>query len=318
MEFGLHLGTRGPAAEPDSLLRIARRAEALGFLHLGLSDHVVVAAKVDTEYPYTKSGDWFAEDTGVCLEQVTTLGFVAAATTRLRLLSSVMVLPHRPPLLAAKMLATVDILSKGRLTVGAGVGWMAEELALLGAPPFKARGAAADEYIEAFRALWTERRPAYAGRFVAFDDLLFEPKPAQRPHPPIWVGGESPQARSRAGRLGDGWYPVGNNPAAPYDRAALYGAGLADVRAQAEQAGRDPAALDAALYAIWYSLGEPVAGRDGGRMPFTGEAAAIVDDIAAYAEQGLRHLVIGFESRDEQDCIERIEAFAERVMPGCG
>jgi probable F420-dependent oxidoreductase len=199
MEFGLHLGTRGPAASSDSLLRIARRAEELGFLHLGLSDHVVIAARVDTEYPYTKSGSWFAEDTGVCLEQVTTLGFVAAATTRLRLLSSVMVLPHRPALLAAKMLTTVDILSKGRLTVGAGVGWMAEELALLGAPPFKARGAASDEYIQAFRALWTERRPAFAGRFVAFDNLLFEPKPAQRPHPPIWVGGESAQARIRSG-----------------------------------------------------------------------------------------------------------------------
>jgi probable F420-dependent oxidoreductase len=314
VEFGLHLGTRGPAASPDSLLAIARRAEELGFLHLGLSDHVVIAATVDTEYPYTKSGAWFAEDTGVCLEQVTTLGFVAAATTRLRLLSSVMVLPHRPPLLAAKMLATVDVLSKGRLTVGAGVGWMAEELALLAAPPFKARGAASDEYIQAFRALWTERRPAFAGRFVTFDNLLFEPKPAQRPHPPIWVGGESAQARSRAGRLGDGWYPVGNNPAAPYDSAERYGAGLADVRAQAERAGRDPAALDAAFYAIWYRLGEAVPGRDGARLPFTGDAAAIVADIGAYAEKGLRHLVIGFESRDTQDCLDRIEAFADGVM----
>ena len=314
MKFGLHLGTRGPAASPDSLLRIARRAEELGFLHLGLSDHVVIAAKVDTEYPYTKSGSWFAEDTGVCLEQVTALGFIAAATTRLRLLSSVMVLPHRPALLAAKMLATVDILSKGRLTVGAGVGWMAEELALLAAPPFRSRGAASDEYLEAFRSLWTERRPSFAGRFVAFDNLLFEPKPVQRPHPPIWVGGESAQARSRAGRLGDGWYPVGNNPAAPYDSAARYGAGLADVHAQAERAGRDPAELDAALYAIWFRLGEDVQGRDGERLPFTGEAAAIVDDIAGYADKGLRHLVIGFESRDAQDCLDRIEAFADKVM----
>lgn len=314
MKFGLHLGTRGPAAEPDSLLRIARRAEALGFHHLGLSDHVAVAAKVDTTYPYTKSGSWFAEDTGVCLEQVTTLAFLAAGTERIRLLTSVLVLPHRHPVLAAKMLATVDVLSRGRLTVGAGVGWMAEEMALLGAPPFKARGAAADEYIEAFRALWTEPRPRYAGRFAAFDGLLFAPKPVQRPHPPIWVGGESPQARRRAGRLGDGWYPVGNNPAAPYDDPALYKAGLAEVRAVAERAGRDPAALDAALYAIWYRLGEPVAGRDGRRLPFTGPAEAIVEDVGRYAEAGLRHLVIGFESRDLQDCLDRIEAFADGVM----
>src|SRR3546814_19868860 len=99
MEFGLHLGTRGPAASPDTLVAIARRAEELGFLHLGLSDHVVIAATVATEYPYTKSGAWFAEDTGVCLEQVTTLGFAAARTPRLRLPSLIMVLPTRPALL---------------------------------------------------------------------------------------------------------------------------------------------------------------------------------------------------------------------------
>lgn len=314
MKFGLHLGTRGPAAEPDSLLRIARRAEALGFAHLGLSDHVAIAGAAGAEYPYTKSGAWFAQDTGVCLEQVTTLGFLAAATTKLRLLTSVMVLPHRPILLAAKMLATVDVLSKGRLTVGVGVGWMAGELALLGAPPYKARGAASDEYIEAFRALWTEARPAYAGRHVAFDGVLFAPEPVQRPHPPIWVGGESPQARRRAGRLGDGWYPVINNPAAPLDAPARYAAGLAEVRAQAETAGREGAVLDAALYAIWFRLGEAEKDHEGARRPFTGSAEAVAGDVAAYAEAGLKHLVIGFEARDEADALARIEAFADGVM----
>lgn len=311
MQFGLHLGTRGPAASPDSLLAIACRAEALGFAHLGLSDHVVIAAKVDSTYPYTQSGTWFAQDTGTCLEQVTTLGFVAAATQRIRLLTSILVLPHRQPLLAAKMLATVDVLSKGRLTVGVGAGWMAEELALLGAPPFPARGRASDEYIEAFRTLWAAERPTYAGRFVAFDRVLFAPKPVQRPHPPIWVGGETAPARRRAGRLGDGWYPVSNNPAAPYDTPELYGAGLAEVRAAAAAAGRDPAAIDAALFAIRHRVGAAEQSRDGGRLSFTGSVAAILDDIAAYREQGLRHLVIGAESNELAPTLDRIEAFAE-------
>ena len=317
MKFGLHLGTRGTGANPDALLTIARKAESLGFHHLGLSDHVVIAAQVDSVYPYTANGEWFAQDTGVCLEQLTTLAFLAAGTERIRLLSSVMVVPHRPPLLAAKMLTTVDILSKGRLTVGAGVGWMEEELALLGAPPFTERGRASDEYIEAFRVLWTAARPSYAGRHVAFDNVLFAPKPVQRPHPPIWIGGEGPPARRRAGRLGDGWYPVGNNPKAPFETADLYGAGLADVHAAAEKEGRDPAGIDAALFAIWYRLGEPMAAADGGRRPFTGSAAAIVDDIGAYRDRGLRHLVIGFESDDLQKSLDRIESFAEEVMARC-
>jgi len=313
MRFGLHLGTRGPAATPEGLMALALKAEAVGFHHLGLSDHVVIARQVDSFYPYTKTGKWFAHDTGVCLEQVTTLAFLAAQTTRIRLLSSVMVLPHRPPILAAKMLATADILSKGRLTVGVGVGWMAEELALLGAPAFKERGAASQEYIRAFRALWTEAAPVMAGRHARFAGLYFEPKPVQRPIP-IWVGGEGPQARRRAGRMGDGWYPVGNNPAAPFDTRALYAAGLADVRQAAEQAGRDPASLETGLLALWFRQGEGATGRDGKRLCFTGAAADILEDIETFAQAGLKHLVISFESDDLNRSLDRIEAFASEVM----
>ena len=239
MQFGLHLGLRGPAGQPGPLGRLARRAEAAGYGYLGVSDHVVIARNPGTTYPYTKDGRWFAEDTGECLEQVTTVGFLAAATERIRLLTSVMVLGHRPPMLAAKMLATADVLSGGRLTLGVGVGWLQEEFALLPhAPDFASRGAAANETLEAFRTLWTEPAPAYAGQHVAFDNLLFSPKPAQKPHPPIWVGGESPAARRRAGRLGDAWYPLGNHPRWRFDTPARYAAGLAQVRETAEAAGR--------------------------------------------------------------------------------
>ena len=310
MQFGLHLGLRGPAGQPDSLRRIARRAEAAGYGYLGVSDHVVIARNPGTTYPYTKDGRWFAEDTGECLEQVTTVGFLAAATERIRLLTSVMVLGHRPPMLAAKMLATADVLSGGRLTLGVGVGWLQEEFSLLPhAPDFASRGAAANETLEAFRTLWTDPAPAYAGEHVAFDNLLFSPKPAQKPHPPIWVGGESPAARRRAGRLGDAWYPLGNHPRWRFDTPARYAAGLAQVRETAEAAGRPPPA--GSLYAIWTMPGETVRNDEGNRRPFTGERTAIRDDLAAFGEAGLETLVTGYESPDEDTCTRRLETFAE-------
>jgi len=313
MKFGLHCGTRGAAMDPDGLLAIARAAEAAGFDHIGLSDHVVIGTDVESPYPYTKSGKWFAQDTGECLEQLTTLAFVAAGTAKIRLLTSVMVAPHRPALLTAKMLATVDHLSKGRLTVGVGAGWMEEEIGLLSASPFKARGKQTDEYIEAFRALWSDARPAYAGEHAAFDNLLFEPKPVQSPLP-IWIGGETRPARRRAGRMGDGWYPVANNPAAPYDSLDRYKAGLADMQAFAEAAGRDPSAIDTGLITVGYRVGEPDILEDGARRPFTGPSDAVLEDIQAFEAAGLRHVVIGFESNDLGRSLEAIAAFGEGVV----
>lgn len=223
MKFGLHFGSRGVAGDPDTLRVVVQKAEALGYEHFGMSDHVIVATEVESAYPYSKSGKFFAQDTGISLEQVTALSFVAACTSRIRLLTSVLVLPHRHPVLAAKMLATVDTLSKGRLTVGVGIGWMAEEIALLGGPPFAQRAQASDEYIVAFRELWTNDKPVQRGSYASFDKLLFAPKTPQEPHAPIWVGGEAKAARKRAGRLGNGWYPLAINPHFPFDTPAFYG-----------------------------------------------------------------------------------------------
>lgn len=314
MKFGVHFGSRGVAGDPDSLKTIAQTAERLGYDHFGMSDHVVIATDVHSAYPYSKTGRFYAQDTGITLEQVTALGFVAAATDRIRLLTSVLVLPHRHPVLAAKMLATVDVLSKGRLTVGVGVGWMAEEIALLGGPPFAERAKASDEYIAAFRELWTADHPAMYGTHAAFDNLLFAPKTAQVPHAPIWVGGETKGARRRAGRLGDGWYPVAANPRLPLDTPELYGAALADVRNEAEQAGRDPGAISAALLAIYSRVGEQQEGREGGRLAFTGSAEAIADDVGRFADRGLQHILIGGDGADLAGTIARLEQFASEVM----
>ncbi len=314
MDFGLHLGTRGAAAQPGGLRALAQKADALGFAYLGLSDHIIISRSIDSKYPYSESGDWPGVDTGACLDQLTCLTYAAAVTEKIRLLTSVMVIPHRPAVLTAKMLATADMLSNGRVTAGVGVGWMKEELALLSAPPFNRRGAASNEYIEAFRTLWTDKSPQYDGEFVSFNNVAFEPKPAQAGGPPIWIGGEGMAARKRTGRLGDGWYPVLRNPRHLMDTPERFAAALADVHKFAEEAGRDPGNIDTAMFAPNYTLGAA----DADRWAFTGTAEQIAEDVRAYEEAGLNHLLIGFEDNDLQRSLDTIEGFATNVMPLVG
>ena len=147
MQYGYHMSTRGVTDNPDAIVSIAQTCERLGFSYFGVNDHVIVTTAVDSTYPYSEDGSWAGAKAGTCLETVTVLSFVAASTERIRLLSSVLVVPHRPVVLAAKMLATIDVLSKGRLTIGAGVGWMREEMAVLGSPDYNRRGSASNEFI---------------------------------------------------------------------------------------------------------------------------------------------------------------------------
>ena len=191
-----------------------------------------------------------------------------------------MVIPHRPPILTAKMTKTIDVLSKGRLTVGVGVGWMEEEIQLLNGPAFKNRGAASDEYIEAFKNLWTEISPSFVGAHVKYSGLKFFPKPVQNPYPPLWIGGEARLARQRAGKLGDGWYPVGNNPKAPFDTPERYGQGLREAR-KCSALGRSTSDITAGLLAIWYKLGTSDETNTGARRAFTGSSKEIIRDVEA-------------------------------------
>jgi probable F420-dependent oxidoreductase len=314
MKFGLHFGSRGTAGQPDSLKAIAQKAEALGYEHFGMSDHVVVATDVDSAYPYSETGKFFAQDTGESLETITALSFVASATSSIRLLSSVLVLPHRQPVLSAKMLATLDVLSKGRMTVGVGIGWMAEEIALLGGPEFKHRAKASDETMQAFREMWTADKPSFQGEHVQVDKMLFAPKPQQAGGMPIWVGGEVKGALRRTGRYGDGWYPVAANPRIPLDTPETYKAALDVVREEAANVGRDPMAIDAALLSIKAKIGPEQEGREGKRMIFTGSAQAIVDDIGALAGVGLQHFLIGGDGYDLPGTLDNLEQFQTQVM----
>ena len=147
MDVGMTLPGRGPLAEPNSLEQLARRADELGFSHLAVPDHIVVPRTIDSRYPYSASGDFPGAASGSCLDQFSVLSFIAAVTTKAQLVTSVTVIPHRGALETAKLVATIDVLSAGRMTLGVGAGWMREEFDALGAPPFDRRGQVTDEYL---------------------------------------------------------------------------------------------------------------------------------------------------------------------------
>lgn len=315
MQFGFGLPTRGPMATPQSLATLARMGEELGFAILSVSDHVIIPKTIASTYPYNASGTFAGRASGACLEQLSLLSFLASLTSSARLLTSVLVLPHRPPVLTAKMLATIDVLCNGRLIVGCGVGWMREEFEALGAPSFDERGAVSDEYIRAFKELWTSDHPTFEGKYCRFAHVTFAPKPVQQPHPPIWTGGESQAALRRAGRLADVWYPIGSNPRFPVDTPEAYAASAARVKRYAAEAGRDPAALGFAYSANWYNDQQAMTLPSGQRRPLTGTPQQIADDIKRFEDVGVRHLLVNLQGDTQAQTLERMQRFADRIMP---
>jgi probable F420-dependent oxidoreductase len=312
VRYGFYLPTRGQTARPDDLAALVGRAEELGFASVMIADHIVFPAEIASKYPYTVTGAFPGQ--GDALEQLTLMSFIAAKTERLRLVSSVMVLPHRNPVFTAKVLATIDVLSKGRVTVGVGVGWMREEFEALQTAPFERRGAVSDEYIEIFKKLWTQDPAEHEGEFYRFKAVHSEPKPVQKPHPPIWIGGHSRPALRRVARHGDGWHPVGAIAAVPLTPAEL-AASLDELKRLTEAEGRDFEALTISFKAPVYDRGAAPAGTD--RRPFTGPAGQIAEDVATYESLGVSELIFDFRSDSLAESLERMEKFAADVIaPG--
>ncbi len=314
MDFGLHIGTRGCMVSRENLVAMATQAEAQGYATLGVADHLVVPVQTGVRYAYTDSGVWPGADTGQCFDAIATLAFLAGVTQRIRLLTSVLVVPYRPAVLTAKLIATADVLSGGRVIAGVGSGWMPEEFVALGTPPFAERGMVTDEFLAAWKTLWTDPRPAMQGKHVAFENVMFEPKPLSRPHPPIWVGGESAPALRRTAQFGDAWYPVSNNAQIPLNTPPKLKAGIERMHRAAEKFGRDPTGIDVAF--VWFRPpgAAVVLDADGNRQMFTGGADAMCDDAAAFAAVGVKHLIVYLQAPTLDETLEAQQRFAEDVV----
>ncbi|OGK78723.1 MAG: hypothetical protein A2050_04225 [Candidatus Rokubacteria bacterium GWA2_73_35] len=289
MEFGCHLPVFGPAATRDTLLGFARRMEALGYDSLWASDHVVLPFTIRSRYPYNATGDFPLPPTANFLEPLVTLALVAGATERVRLGTTVLVLPHRHPLLAAKMLATLDHLAPGRVIVGAGVGWMREEIEMLGVP-YARRGAWSDEAIRVMRACWRDERVEHQGEFLRFEPVGMAPKPA-RGTIPIWIGGHTPRALRRVAELGDGWH-------AAFASAADMQRSMDALAEACRRAGRDPGSLT-----ISARLG----------LPARQDADALVAEFRALRDLGVSHVILESRIRDLEDLTQIYTRFANDV-----
>jgi probable F420-dependent oxidoreductase len=313
MQIGFNAPSGGPLATPEALTRLAQGAEALGFHYATVSDHVVIPREIGAKYPYTDSGEFPASSRGERHEQLTQAMFLAARTERLRIVTSVMVVPHRPAMLAAKILSTIDVLTGGRLTVGIGAGWLREEFEALQAPDFEARGRVTDEYILAARALWTEEEPRFDGEHVRFGNIGFAPKPVQNPLP-IWVGGESGPALRRAARLGDGWYPIGTNPSHPLDSLPRYRAAIEKLHGLVRAAGRDPAALALAYRVQKYGPEVPAKAGDGERRLFSGAPVEIAADLRALKALGVGAIDFTFPGETAEQALDAMRAFRDTIL----
>jgi probable F420-dependent oxidoreductase len=309
MRYGFYLPTRGPLATRESLSAILVKAESLGFASVMVADHIILPTKIESAYPYTVKGNFVSESE--CFEQLALMSFVAGRTEKLRIVSSVMIVPHRNPVFNAKALATIDVLSGGRLTVGIGVGWLAEEFRALQAADFKHRGAVTDEYVEIFRMLWTGERVAYRGRFYSFDEVVCHPRPIQRPGPPIWIGGHSGPALRRIARLGDGWHPVGATAASPLPPEEMRQK-LDQIARLMQAEGRDFSKLEVSYKAPIYDGGAPPPGEQ--RRLFTGGADRALEDIAVFEKIGVHELVFDFRAPSLSECLDRMEQFSAEII----
>ena len=292
MRFGLHLPHLGRSASREVLRGFARAAEELGFDSLWVSDHVVVPRVVESRYPYNDSGEFPFRADATWLDPIATLLFIAGCTERVELGTAVLIIPYRNPVVQAKELATLDFVSGGRLVLGIGTGWMAEEFAALDVP-FEHRGARTDEYLRLITQLWTSDDSRFEGKFYHVGDVGFYPKPLRQPHPPILGGGHSEPAFRRGGRYCGGWLGANVSPAEVAGQ-------FARVRAHAAQAGRDPAALTLAA-----------------RIPLRyvpGNEQALSDTIGEYRAAGVAHLVFDMGVRSVEAARETMEQVVEKVL----
>ena len=308
MKIGLNLDNRGPGATPENMIRFAVTADRLGFSSLAVSDHIVLVRQQTQHYPYSATGEIDFDAWTPWNDTLGLIGFVAGKTDRIRIGSSVLILPYRNPLVTAKWFATVDSLSGGRLFLGAGTGWWKEEFEALGiGEQFAERGPRTDEYLRIFKNLWREETPAYQGKFFRYENLIASPKPAQADGIPIWIGGNSRRALRRVADLGDVWHPVVLTPPANLNPVEL-GEQCDVLAALYEERDRDPSAIQIAPKTHLHFTPDP-------SRPLSGPPDQIVEDLLAYQKQGVTEFIFYVPGASETEKLENLQRIAEEIMP---
>ena len=279
MRIGFGLPNIGPLGSPESIAQVAERAEALGYDSLWTIERLLWPVKPKTPYPVTADGH-LPEGYKYSLDPLDTLTFAAARTKKIALGTSVLDIPFYNPVLLARRLTTIDILSHGRLRVGLGLGWSQDEMDAAGAD-MKKRGAMADEFLQMLKAIWTTNPVKFEGRFFRVPESYINHKPVQKPHPPIYMAAFAPAALKRLATMTDGWNPVAI-PAAGMEQM------FASVRQMAKEAGRDPGRLAMVVRANLY-ITEKSLGAD--RFIFAGSLEQIREDAQACARIGAHELI---------------------------
>lgn len=291
MQFGIALPHIGPEASREALVEVAQTAELLGFDSLWALDRLLWPLEPTSAYPGNPQGNLpgVMQNT---YDPLTVLTFVSAHTRKIRLGTSVLVASYRSPVLLAKMTATLDQLSGGRLILGLGTGWSADEFAAVG-QSFSDRRNQTNEYIRVLNTLWTEEEPAFDGEFYQIPKSIFLPKPVQKPRPPIWIGGNSAAAIRRAAQIGDGWHPTNRMSALALEESAR------SLRELAVRTGRDPKQI--ALTLRWNALVD---------LTDSSNVNAMVSKLRDYRDVGVEHVC--FDLNIPKPC--RVRAMTEAMM----
>jgi probable F420-dependent oxidoreductase len=325
MEFGVRVGNISRLPVPDAVDRMqsmVAAAEELGYASVWVTDHMVFPTETSSTYLSTPSGRLSEIDPhSNMFEALTVLAAFAGSTRHVRLGTNVLVLPYRHPLLIAKMVATLDALSGGRVIFGVGVGWLKEEFDLFGAATYKDRGALVDEYIKILRLVWSQETPSFEGRWYKFSGFDFAPRPVQQPSIPIWIGGASEAAFRRAASLGDGWHPSHITP-------DVYAAGAASLQARCQERGRpfDELTLSLSLRIVFDDgiAGDELEFQRPPDAPgyFVGSPRQAVATVRRYQAIGCSHVNINVTQAGApptgKAAVEALRVFSQRVVQEFG
>jgi len=301
MRLGFGLLHAGPAATPDAMVKFVKRAESLGYESLYVIDRVLWPINPQVPYPASADGK-LPEQAKTIVDPLETLAFAAAHTSRVRLGTSVINLPYYNPVLLARQLTAIDVLSKGRLVAGLGLGWSPDEFDAVGTS-IKDRGKRASEALRVLHAIWTTDPVEFSGKYYKIPKSIMYPKPVQKPHPPIYMAAFTPEAMKRTARHADGWMPVGIPVAG---MAQMFGG----IKKLAEEAGRDPSKLELVVRAHPYFSDKPL-GDD--RFIFTGSADQIKADIAATRKLGANELFFDVQFSPGVNTLDANVALMERL-----